>query len=282
MSDPVDRRRVPVRRSAHRGGGVGSSDDWVIVEEPLEILVDDEPTMITMRTPGSDVELALGFCYAEGLITRLSDVESVEPVEHENVGSEQGDRIAVRLTDEGRARLVDLERVARLFPASSACGICGRLSLEDLWQRIPAIRPLDLRERELIDLIASLREPLRAQQPSFAETGGCHAAALFDLDRRCLAAFEDVGRHNAVDKLVGSCFGKDELPLADRILVTSGRAGFEIVQKAATAGVPVVAALGAASSLAIEMAHFAGVTLFSFVAGEAMNLHRMRGDSVEK
>jgi FdhD protein len=256
-------REVPVRR------GDGEGSDWVAIEEPLLIEVDGRSLGVTLRTPGQDRELVAGLLYAEGLVRHAADIASLEeeptPVGAGAGGAPAG-RVVARLAPELAGRRDDPPRVLRI---TSACGLCGRPTLEDLWQRIPAIAPLDVDDR----LLRQLPRRMRERQLLFQRSGGVHGAALFDGDGALQSLAEDVGRHNAVDKVVGAALLADELPLAGRILVVSGRAGFEVVHKAAVAGVPVVVALGAASSLAVEVASLAGMTLLAFAGSGSGNYH---------
>jgi FdhD protein len=250
--------------------------DLVAVEAPLEIRVGDRPVVITMRTPGHDEELATGFLYAEGVITNSDQVVSIrtecgsgvsgrEELAAGNVGS--GDRVLVELRD--TANVGAAERARRDFRATAACGVCGKESLEDLDQALPPITRVEC----AIDLLGSLPERMRPHQALFAATGGIHAAGLFTLDGELVSLREDIGRHNAVDKVIGRAVLDGAESLADRILVVSGRAGFELVQKALKAAIPVMVSVGAASSLAVDMATAAGMTLYSFVGTTRGNLH---------
>lgn len=248
--------------------------DAVAVEEPLEIRVDGEAVATTMRTPGADLDLALGFLFAEGIVAGAADVSTVthcgRPGE-EGFGNVVDVRSAagVHLDPE---RLLDGHRVA---PVSSACGVCGRRSIDDLAARI---RPLDLSRRVSPDLLVAAVEAISRSQPAFARTGGLHAAVLVGDDGALLAAAEDVGRHNAVDKVVGALvrarrIGPGATGPGPAVLAVSGRTGFEIVQKAAAAGVPAVASISAPTSLAVDLAAAAGLTLAGFVRGGAMNVY---------
>jgi FdhD protein len=271
-----------------RGGGPVAETDEVAVEEPLEIRVAGDPLAITMRTPGADRELALGFLHAEGVIRSIDDVGSVA-----HCG---------RPGDEGFGNVIDVlpgpgvvlapERVEgtrRGTLTSAACGVCGRLTIEDLVGRCRPVgqngksegksdgKPDDARieAAALAHLIGSMRE----QQALFTRTGGVHAAALFTCPRPGVTEIaapivrEDVGRHNAVDKVVGALIFARALPAADRILVVSGRTSFEIVQKAVVAGIPIVASVSAPSSLAIDLAARMNVTLVGFLRGETMSVY---------
>jgi FdhD protein len=221
-------------------------DDRVAVEEPLEIRVNGRAVAVTMRTPGHDEELALGFCLTEGL----------QPV-------------TARLPDDLAANVVevdapnaDLDRIQRSFYTSSSCGVCGKGALEAVAVDAPVVTS-ELRVTAAV--VAALPERMRVSQATFARTGGLHATGLFDARGELEVLREDVGRHNAMDKVIGWAAGAGLLPLADRVLCVSGRLSFELVQKAAVAGCPVVAAVGAPSSLAVELADDRGITLCGFV-----------------
>jgi FdhD protein len=232
----------------------GEEQDRVAVEEPLEIRIDGRPVAVTMRTPGHDEELALGFCLSEGL----------HPV-------------SARVPDDLAANAVEIEapefdpdRLQRSFYTSSSCGVCGKGALEAVAVEAPRVAS-DLRLS--VSLVASLPDRLRSAQAAFAATGGLHATGLFDErgELRCLR--EDVGRHNAMDKVIGWAFGSGLLPLARSVLCVSGRLSFELVQKAAVAGCPLLVAVGAPSSLAIELAVDRGVTLCGFVREGRVNVY---------
>lgn len=255
--------------------------DHLAVEEPLLIeLVHDreqdgirgrvtESVSVTMRTPGHDVELALGFLYTEGIVAAAGEVVwlTSEPPTQAGAGECNTVRIVVR-----PGVPVDVRRLERHFYTASSCGVCGKTSLEAL----AAGREIDIApERPVVDAatIHALPDTLRAAQAVFERTGGLHAAALFTPEGRLVAVREDVGRHNAVDKLVGAALRAGELPLADRVLLVSGRASFELVHKALAAGVPILAAVGAPSSLAVETARAYGMTLLGFVRGGRFNVY---------
>lgn len=228
--------------------------DEVAVEEPLEIRVDGEPLAVTMRTPGHDEELALGFLRGEGLI----DTAHRAGLSHDlanNVVEVEGPL----LHDPGRRR----------FYTTSSCGVCGKGALDEIAVHVAPIaqlsRPVDRA------LLASL--PDRLVQPGFTRTGGLHAAGLFDLDGALLTVREDVGRHNAMDKVVGRCLMDGELPLTDRMFCVSGRLSFELVQKAAVAGCPVIVGVGAPTSLAIELARASGMALAGFARDGRVNVY---------
>jgi FdhD protein len=234
--------------------GGASDDDLVAVEEPLEIRVDGEPVAVTMRTPGHDEELALGFAVGEG----LEPLGAVPPVD-----------LAAN-TVELRLRSFDPERLRRNFYTSSSCGVCGKGAAEAVAVHAP---PVDSELRVSWALLAALPRRLREAQPTFALTGGLHATGLFDGDGTLVCVREDVGRHNALDKVVGWAFARGVLPLRDSILCLSGRLSFELVQKAALAGCPILAGVGAPSSLAVELARAQGVTLCGFVRGDRVSVY---------
>ena len=259
ISDPpsdVGLRQVRVDRP-----GSGIEPDWVAVEEPLEIRLDDEPLVVTMRTPGRDVELTAGFLFTEGIVSGIGDFASIDPCDDPMV-YDPDNVVFARLSTEACLNHAQVQQARRDFTAVAACGLCGKARLEDIYQRLPEIQPFDV----AIELMRQLPERMRTAQKLFDRTGGIHAAALFDGDGKLLILEEDVGRHNAVDKLIGHCLLKDRLPLTERILVVSARAGFEIVQKAIMAGVPVLGSVGAASSLAVSLAQRGGMALYSFLS----------------
>ncbi len=250
--------------------GRGIEDDWVAVEEPLEIRLDDEPLVVTMRTPGRDRELAAGFLFTEGIVAGRHQIEAIEPCA-DPMAYDPDNVIFVRLSGDAKRNREQVLKARREFTAVAACGLCGKARLEDLYQRLPApttarssgaTRPVEAS----LDLLMELPERMRRSQALFDQTGGIHAAALFDRDGQLLGLEEDVGRHNAVDKLIGRFLLEDALPLTDRILIVSARAGFEIVQKALMAGVPVLGSVGAASSLAVSLARRGGMALYSFLS----------------
>jgi FdhD protein len=263
--------RVAIREVLRDGA---LAPDPVAVEEPLEIRVDGEAVATTMRTPGADADLALGFLFAEGILAEAADVSSVahcgRPGE-EGYGNVVDVRSAagMRLDPE---RLLDGHRVA---PISSACGVCGRRAIAGLVARI---RPVDAARRVPRALLVAAVDAISRSQPAFARTGGLHAAVVVGDDGALLAAAEDVGRHNAVDKVVGALLRAGRLgPGAAgggaAVLAVSGRTGFEIVQKAAAAAIPAVASISAPTSLAVDLAASAGITLAGFVRGGAMNVY---------
>lgn len=267
-------RAVPVRRAGR------IEQDFVVVEAPLEIRLDGRPLVVTMRTPGHDAELAAGFLYAEGLITGKADLASIEAVAGDGpdrgsaggrirVTDFAGDRVEAVLAHGARGAGAAAPLPEREFRATAACGVCGKASLDELERDLPPVVPIDCRPEMLETLPGRLREA----QTLFDATGGIHAAGIFTADGDLLCLREDVGRHNAVDKATGCCLLRSEVPLAGRILVVSGRAGFELVQKAIAAAIPAMVSVGAASSVAVEMAAGAGMTLYSFAGRGRGNLH---------
>ena len=277
MAEPVSTAALPGLRAVSvrkRDGAVVS--DLVAVEAPLEIRVGGRPLVITMRTPGHDEELTAGFLYAEGVVTSGDQIVSIrtepgsgvsdpEELAAGKVGS--GDRVLLALR--GAPDPGAVQRAQRDFRATAACGVCGKESLEDLDQALPPIAQVEC----ATDLLDNLPERMRPHQMLFEATGGIHAAGLFTLEGELLWVREDIGRHNAVDKVIGRAVLDGATSLADHILVVSGRAGFELVQKALKAAIPVMVSVGAASSLAVDMASAAGMTLYSFVGPGRGNLH---------
>ena len=228
--------------------------DQVAVEEPLEIRIGGRPVAVTMRTPGHDEELALGFCLSEGLQPR----SAVLPAD------------LASNTVEVDAPGFDPARIQRSFFTSSSCGVCGKGALDAVAVEAPRV---ESRLQAPLALLADLPERLRAAQPAFAVTGGLHATGLFTADGELLCLREDVGRHNAMDKVVGWAFLESRRPLADAILCVSGRLSFELVQKAAVAGCPILVAVGAPSSLAVDLASDRGITLCGFARGGRLNVY---------
>jgi FdhD protein len=268
-AEPPTRHVTTTRIVAVRGSSLEFRADRVVGEEPLEILAagpgqDPVAVAITMRTPGSEDELAIGFLRTEGLIrgTEVLRTTAGDPAEM----NQPDDRIVVHL-----ARRFDASSVAeRHFVATASCGICGKASLDEVAVRSDPIPPGPTVSRSVI---LALPELLRAAQRAFDETGGLHAAALFTGTGELLAIREDVGRHNALDKLVGSQVLAGSMPLHERILMVSGRVSFEIVQKAAVAGIPILCAVSAPSDLAVDAADRLGVTLVGFLRGDGFNVY---------
>ena len=247
------------------GAKLKAQTDVVATEEPLEIRVRGRSVAVTMRTPGHDMELAAGFLLTEGIIRARADVVEIAPCLQ---GGQPQNTLNVFLAPRVP---VDFKKLTRHVFASSSCGLCGKASIESVHQHFQPVESDDLKISA--KLLAQLPDKMRAAQKTFARTGGLHAAAIFDAKGKLLFLREDVGRHNAVDKVIGAAFLKSKLPLADHVLLVSGRASFEIVQKALAARIPIVAAISAPSSLAVEFAEESGQTLVGFLRGEAMNLY---------
>jgi FdhD protein len=231
-------------------------EDAVAVEEPLEIRVDGEPIAVTMRTPGHDEELALGFLLSEGLIARDAPAPAVGP---------PADLAANAIEVAGPL----IRRPAsRRFYTTSSCGVCGKGALEEVAVQAPRVEGGPRLPRALLAAL-----PDRLRQPEFDRTGGMHATGLFDADGALLCLREDIGRHNAMDKVLGAMLLDGAVPLASRLLCVSGRLSFELVQKAAVAGAPVLVGVGAPTSLAVELAHDRGLTLCGFARGDRVNVY---------
>ena len=243
--------------------------DLAVAEEPLEIRLDGAPFVVTMRTPGADRELAAGFLLAEQIIDGPDDLGAIEHCTDTDAAG-AGNVVNVTLSREASMRAVTLLARRRLVTTTSACGVCGRQSIDDLMR---GIRPIESSWSVPRSVIGTLPDRLRAAQSAFDRTGGLHAAGLFDRAGVLTSVAEDVGRHNAVDKVVGSQLLIERFPLGDRVLFVSGRTSFEIVQKAVAARIPVVAAVSAPSSLAIELARDAHVALLGFVRGGTFNIY---------
>ena len=255
------------------GDNVVPRRDELTTEEPLEIRLsaggDVRSLAVTMRTPGNDFELAAGFLFAEGVVRERAEIARIEYCVDPLLRVEQRYNV---VTVELRAReLPDLAAFGRNTITSSACGVCGRAALDGLTDR--GLAPLPPGPVVTAALLRALPETLRANQRQFARTGGLHAAALFDRDGRLVALREDVGRHNATDKLVGWAFLEGKVPLAEGVLLVSGRAGYEIAQKAVAAGIPILCAVSAPSSLAVDLAREFGLTLVGFLRGERFNVY---------
>jgi FdhD protein len=278
MTDDKQRRHM-VRRVAIRrvGEGAGDATDAVAAEEPLGIRLGysrpdgsraEEDVSITMRTPGHDEDLAVGFLFTEGIVHERSEVQQVVP---------RGERDANGLVNAVRVDLapgveVDFKRLERHFYTSSSCGICGKASIES----VAVQGRFDLRGSKLriaANVLEALPRALKQRQSAFEQTGGLHAAGLFDRAGTIVAVREDVGRHNALDKLIGDALLHDRIPLTEHGIVLSGRASFELMQKAKMAGCVLVAAVGAPSSLAVEMADEFGMTLVGFLKQGGFNVY---------
>ncbi|HTL78173.1 MAG TPA: formate dehydrogenase accessory sulfurtransferase FdhD [Candidatus Babeliales bacterium] len=242
--------------------------DDLTIEEPLEIRVGRKPIATTMRTPGHDEELAVGFLLSEGIVRARDQIASV------SVSKDNRVRIDLAIAASGdrdsrdqRTRL----QTKRFGTISSSCGLCGKTSIDAIRQNFPAVRPDDIRID--VQTLLSLPETLRKAQSDFARTGGIHAAGIFGVDGKLKIAREDIGRHNAVDKAIGRAFLDELVPLERHLLLVSGRASFEIIQKALAAKIPIVAAVSAPSSLAVELARDSNQTLIGFLRPPSFNIY---------
>ena len=257
--------------------------DVLAIEEPLEIRLDfdqggirqQKSVSITMRTPGNDFELAAGFLFTEGIVTHPRDIEKINhcgPVQSFGTSN----TVKVRLADTAR---FDFKSLERHFYTSSSCGVCGKSSIDALVTRniysqdLSGTSELKNEFKLNSEMIHFLPERLRSAQSIFESTGGLHASGLFSREGELLGVFEDVGRHNALDKLIGSAFLKEEMPLSSRVLLVSGRVSFELVQKASMAGIQTLAAVGAPSSLALKLAEEMRMTLLGFVRNQRFNIY---------
>jgi FdhD protein len=243
-----------------RDGELEYLPDELTIEEPLEICIGRKPIATTMRTPGHDEELAAGFLLSEGLVRGREQIANVS-VSGEN-------RIVVELTDGVKLKLSSIQRFGTI---SSSCGLCGKTSIDAIQQHFAAIGSNDIRID--IETLLSFPQTLRNAQSDFARTGGIHAAGIFGVDGKLKIAREDIGRHNAVDKAIGRAFLDELLPLEKHLLLVSGRASFEIIQKALAAGIPIVAAVSAPSSLAVELARDSNQTLIGFLRPPSFNVY---------
>lgn len=269
--------RITTRRRIvrHSPEGRRTRQDTLVVEEPLQIRTDGRALTVTMRTPGDDMDLVHGFLLAEGIVTRRDDIAAMRYC----AGADADGVNSYNVLDvEPASDAPPSAYRQRSFLASSACGVCGTTSIDDV-ERTTAHPPADDPVTLDAAVIAQLPDLLRERQRVFESTGGLHAAGLFDADGTLTTLREDVGRHNAVDKALGAALRGGLVPLAGSVLMLSGRASFELVQKASMAGVPVVAAVSAPSSLAVDLAQRSGITLVGFVRDGHLNVYT-RGDRV--
>ena len=273
MSDKFSISPTEIQRTD--GTKAWTQPDFVVVEEPLEIKLiigsspDEKPLSITMRTPGNDVNLAVGFLFSEGIIKNRQELDHITQGNDPN-----GNVIIAKLQPHVSVDLVKLERH---FYTTSSCGVCGKTSMEAVEQHCNIELPKTQWKIEP-NILYTLPDTLRAQQSNFDQTGGIHGCGLFDLLGNLIHTSEDVGRHNALDKLIGHFVlstpsASNQIPLCDHILLLSGRISFELVQKAAMAGIRMIAAVGAPSSLAIDLAEDMGITLVGFLRGERCNIY---------
>ncbi len=256
-------------------GEILRKEDCLAAEEPLEIRVGDRPLSVTMRTPGHDLELAAGFLFTEGLLQRRNQILSLE----ENAGEQKSARGNVVRVDLAPEALPDFESLRRHFFAASSCGICGKASIDSVRSRSLAPPNPDFRLDP--EVLVRLPDQLRESQAVFGRTGGLHAAALFDAGGELLVLREDIGRHNAVDKVIGWALLEERVPLAQAVLMLSGRGGFEIAQKAIVAGIPVIASVSAPSSLTVALARELRATLIGFLRGRRFVIYAGKERIVE-
>lgn len=253
-----------------RGPHVATRPDTVASEEPLEIRLDGTPLAVTMRTPGDDFDLVHGFLVTEGVIASADDVLSLRYCD----SVDDAGRNTYNVVDVDLAPGVEAPDTAldRNFYTTSSCGVCGKASIDAIRTKTRFDVPGD-ETRLTLETLLALPDRLRAEQEVFDRTGGLHAAGLFTAEGELVALREDVGRHNAVDKVVGDAVRAGRLPLAGHVLMVSGRSSFELTQKAAMAGIPVLAAVSAPSSLAVELADSTGITLVGFLRGDGCNVY---------
>jgi FdhD protein len=268
--------RVTARRRAHHltGSTAEARPETLVVEEPLEIRVNGTPLTVTMRTPGSDIELAQGFLLTEGVIRYRDDVFSVRycrGATEDDSGYSQNTYNVLDVTLAADVPRPDVD-VTRNFYTTSSCGVCGKASLEAV--RLSSRHcPGDDPSTVTAATLSQMPGQLRSAQKVFASTGGLHGAALFTVNGDVLVVREDIGRHNAVDKVIGWALEQDRVPLTGTVLLVSGRVSFELTQKAVMAGIPILAAVSAPSSLAVDLAAQSGLTLVAFLRGESMNVY---------
>jgi FdhD protein len=278
MGRVTARRRVSHLTATENGTETVERPETLVVEEPLEIRVNGSAITVTMRTPGSDVELAQGFLLTEGVIGGRDDVLTVQYCR----GAGEDGVNSYNVLDVTLAPGVEMPDVdiRRNFYTTSSCGICGKASL-DAVATITRYGPGDDPTVVAAETLTGMPKRLRAAQKVFASTGGLHAAALFTADGTLLVVREDIGRHNAVDKVIGWALEQSRIPLGGTVLLVSGRASFELTQKAVMAGIPVLAAVSAPSSLSVDLATQSGLTLVAFLRGDSMNVYS-RPDRVKR
>jgi FdhD protein len=250
-----------------RGPEAVEAEDHLAVEEPLEIRLGGQSLSVTMRTPGHDEELVAGLLFSEGLIQSADNLDVLARYRDPDAGSDPGNVMNVLLKGDVRAAR---ERLRRSLVASSSCGVCGKVTIDSLKVTCPPVRSAVTISA---DFLMGIARELESAQATFQKTGGLHAAGLFDLDGRMTVLREDIGRHNAVDKAIGHMVLARRLPLDHQVLLVSGRASFEIMQKAWVAGIPIVAAVSAPSSLAVQIALTAGMTLVGFLRPSGFNIY---------
>jgi len=260
-----------------KGVSLTQEPDLLVVEEPLEIRLGFGPEVdrqqksisVTMRTPGQDLDLALGFLFTEGIVDHPEQIRRIEHCQQVKAAEEIGNVVKVELQPELK---IDLDRLQRHFYTTSSCGVCGKASIEALGEVGCTVYPQDS-VKVAADLIKTLPDKIRKGQTVFRHTGGIHATGLFDQHGNLEHLAEDVGRHNALDKVIGKAFYEKKLPLSNAIALCSGRLGFELVQKSLRAGIPILCAVGAPSSLAVKLAQEYGMTLIGFVRDGRFNIY---------
>jgi FdhD protein len=258
-----DVRAASIELTRIERGSAARAQDAVAREEPLEIRVEGRSIAVVMRTPGHDEELAAGFLLTEGVIKKPSDIFEISLCPSTSEGGNVADVLLAGVA-------VNWDSLTRHVFASSSCGVCGKATLDAVFTNFPAVTsPAKVSSA----LLQTLPDKLRAAQETFAQTGGLHASALFDLDGNLLVLREDVGRHNALDKVLGYALRRGLLPLDQHVLMVSGRVSFEIMQKSLAGGIPVVVAISAPSTLAVEFAQGSGQTLVGFLRGDRMNVY---------
>jgi len=267
-SNRPDLRRVCVHRVISDQMPKTADGDLVAVEAPLEIRLHGRPAAVLMRTPGNDRELVTGFLFCEGVIADPRHILAIDPVEDGDKPM-GGVALDVRLDSPSRGRGIE-----RFFYSTSSCGACGKRDIDSLAISSPAIHD---QPSIPISLLQSVADIARRNQPLFAVTGGTHASALFGPDGALVSLMEDVGRHNALDKVVGASLEAGRIPLAGHVLAISGRVGYEIIQKALAAGIPAIVAVGAPTGLAVELAESGGITLAGFARAGSMNIYSHAG-----
>ncbi|MDQ2730529.1 MAG: formate dehydrogenase accessory sulfurtransferase FdhD [Armatimonadota bacterium] len=258
-----------VKMTRWEGARSSTNEDTVVVEEPLEIRINGESFSVTMRTPGDDFALTAGFLLAEGVIRSAEEINSMAYCQDPQAAALQN-IVNVYLPEDWQGE-GEPGRWDRRFAATSSCGLCGKTSLEGVLKKVEPLPASSFRVRA--EVVTCLSSRMREAQKVFAMTGGLHAAALFDGVGRLIALREDIGRHNAVDKLIGAEALACRMPLEERVMMVSGRTSFEIMQKVAVARVPILCAVSAPSSLAIELAEELNITLIGFLRGETMNVY---------
>lgn len=280
MTKPSVAPVIISKLSVDSSGHVNSENnipDLLAVEEPLEIRIgygdeknrEQKSISVTMRTPGNDFELAIGFLFTEGIITGKKQIQSIRYCTEANTKTDQQNIVRVELNASVE---IDFEKLQRNFYTTSSCGICGKASIDAI--KTVRITYNDVDDLKLkANLIVRLPEVLSKQQLVFGHTGGLHACALFNMQGELLLMREDVGRHNALDKLIGAAVSSEIIPLQQHVLLLSGRASFELLQKAAMAGIKIICAVGAPSSLAVETANEFGITLIGFLRDNRFNVY---------